>query len=716
MSDPVTPTLLSSTWAELKRRKVVRAAILYAVGAWAVLQVADVVLEPLGVPRAAMTWLVLAAILGLPLVLVFAWVFDVRDGALVREHLRSPAAARRAFVAIVALATVGGAAWWLGGIARPGVSTVGQSGNRIAVLPFDDLSPAGDQRHFADGIAEELIERLARVDGLKVAARTSSFAAHARDLDARQIGAELGVDYVLEGSVRKGDGRLRIAAQLIDVRDGFQRWSDSYERAATDYFAIQDQITGAIVAELQPRLGLASPIASALAGEVDVRAHELYLRGRVEWRDRTPASLTRAIELFQQAIQIEPHFAAAHSGLADSYLLLSDYGSLSRDEALRMAEAEAVKAVELAPESGESWASLGLLRLNSGQLDGARSNLERAIKLDPRYEQAPVWLARACLAQGRLRDAVAAIERALDNNPDDPALNSIAIETLVLRGRIDDARTRLARAELRQPGAAVLVLMRAYVDNMDGRLDRSLAGVAEKSPHAIAGATNALLFAVDTLSTLGAFEALDRLLRAVPPDSDLSGQLRLARIVRDPRAGPLDPDELSFLDDALSAPASESRRAAILMLGAMRALGAGDMERANRYLAPLADASATGIDATERVLLRAGVLERLGRSAEARAEYERGRELLEQLQVEGHADWRIRYFSACVALGSGDRAQAMLELDAAFRTGLRDSWLLQHDPRLDPVRDVAEFRALHDALLREVETQRAAVADLWAKP
>ncbi|HET7842593.1 MAG TPA: tetratricopeptide repeat protein, partial [Xanthomonadales bacterium] len=421
--------LLSTTWEELKRRRVVRAALSYAVGVFVVLQLAEITFEPLGVPRWVMRWTILAAILGFPVVMSVAWWFDATRSGLARDGTPARKGTARLFAVVVVLLTTLALAVWLARSERFEDSARPASDappNSIAVLPFNDMSPNKDQRWFADGVAEELLDRLARIEGLRVAARTSSFAFRGKKKDLRDVAAALNVSYLLEGSVRKAGGRLRVTAQLISASDGFHLWSETYERGEEDIFALQDEVTAAIAKQLEQRIaGLDAPDAKGRAGDdakIDVRAHELYLQGREAWRQRTPAALAQAREFFQQAVAIQPDFARAWSGLADTWLLEADYGIRDPQEAVVLAEPAAVRAVTIAPELAEGWASLGLLRMTAGQYSGAKANLEKAIALDPDYSMASMWLANAYGVQGQFQRQVEVLERARRLSPLEPVV------------------------------------------------------------------------------------------------------------------------------------------------------------------------------------------------------------------------------------------------------------------------------------------------------
>ena len=461
-------SLLQETWAELKRRRVVRAGIAYAVVGWIVLQVAEITFEPLDLPPWALTWTVLGVVLGFPVALVLSWFFDVSRRGVTRERGVTGAAGAAFAVAMVLLA-VGGVAWWLYGVYAPAKLELAKTvttteavansvpANSVGVLPFADLSPGTDQGFLADGIAEELLDRLARNPGLQVASRTSSFALRGLAKDMRALGQQLGVRWLLEGSLRKSAGRVRVTAQLIDTSSGFHVWSDTYEKSDTDLFALQDEIAAAISGELSSRIEGVVAEAPAEADTSNPDALQAYLKGREAWRKRTAASLENAEAMFLEAVELDPEFARAWSGLADTYLLQADYGRRSDEEAIRLAEPAAVKAVVLGPNLGEAWASVGLLRMAAGQYKAAQSSLEQAMRLDPRYEMAPMWLATVYASTGRMDKKREVLLKAVELNPLEPVINVNLAELMSSGGDSQGALELLQRVLAITPDNASLL-------------------------------------------------------------------------------------------------------------------------------------------------------------------------------------------------------------------------------------------------------------------
>jgi adenylate cyclase len=309
----------------------------------------------------------------------------------------------------------------------------------IAVLPFADMSREKDQAYFCEGIAEEIINALCRVQGLRVASRTGSFQFRGASVDLREVGNKLGVETVLEGSVRKSENRLRITVQLVDAGRGFHLWSESYDRELHDVFAIQQEIARNIVKALQVTL---TPKEKGALSEVPtqhVQAYDYYLRGRSFYYRYGRHDIEFALQLFSRATELDPGYALAHAGLADCWSYIYLYAE-RKDSVRQQALAAGRKAVELAPESAQALASFAVALSLGPQKEEAQAAFEKAIRFDPGLFEAWYFYARHAFAGGDLAKAAALYERAMQVRPEDfysPLLVAPVYEKL---GRPDDAR------------------------------------------------------------------------------------------------------------------------------------------------------------------------------------------------------------------------------------------------------------------------------------
>jgi TolB-like protein/tetratricopeptide (TPR) repeat protein len=418
---------LGHLWAEVRRRRVLRVVAWYFAGAWLVAQVADLLFDAFGSP--GYTRFVIAALsAGLPVAVVLAWIFDITPRGIERT---------------LALASSHDADVVPAPVAAPE--------NSIAVLPFANLSRDPADEYFSDGLAEEIRNQLARVPGLRVAARTSSFAFKGRHEDARAIGRKLSVLSLLEGGVRRHEDRVRIDVQLVGATDGYQVWSQTFERRLGDVFQLQSEVSQAVIDAVGRRHGQPLRPPAELAGPGNFEAYNAYLLGRHHFHKRTEPSLQRAAELFRRAVDLDPAYALAYTGIADAAILLSarHYGNLPMQEALATARPAVERALELAPELAEAHASLGLLQLIEGDADAAVRSFEHALALNAGYSMAHVWLGLALVAQGRYVEAAERNLRVYRLDPLAPIVVTNAGFDALRFGQDAEARERfLAAIEL----------------------------------------------------------------------------------------------------------------------------------------------------------------------------------------------------------------------------------------------------------------------------
>ena len=302
-------------------------------------------------------------------------------------------------------------------IKAPALKPVGPS---VAVLPFSNISADADQDYFCDGMAEELINALARIKGIRVASRTSAFQFKGQQIDVRQIGEQLGVKAVLEGSVRKLGNRLRITAQLINVSDGYQIWSDRYDRTLDDVFAIQDEIAAAITSNIEGAFGRPRTSHLVKRATTNIEAYQLYLRGRYLSYHLTDVagSLLGSLKCFQDVVALDPHFAPAHAGIADAYIMLGYYTIVPSAEAATKAIEAARRAVALDPELPDAYSALGWVKACYGiEISTAERDLLRAIELGPGHAPAYNYYGVLLFALGRFDESIAFINEALLRDP-----------------------------------------------------------------------------------------------------------------------------------------------------------------------------------------------------------------------------------------------------------------------------------------------------------
>ena len=302
----------------------------------------------------------------------------------------------------------------------------------VAVLPFVNMSNDPDNEYFADGMAEEIINALSKIQSLRVASRMQSFPLKGKNEDVAEVGRKLHVSTVLDGSVRRIGNRLRITAQLVNVADGYQLWTERYDREMEDVFAIQDDIAQAIVKALRVILTEGERKAIEKGRVANVQAYDFYLRGRQYFHQLSRKNLEFAKQMFNRAINIDPEYAIAHAGVADSCSILYMYFD-ARDFNLRQADSASLKALELDPELAEAHASRGLAVSLSKRWEEASQEFEKAMRLDPKLYEAPYFYGRARIAEGKAEEAIKMFERAATIRPEDfqaPILLAQAYDSL----------------------------------------------------------------------------------------------------------------------------------------------------------------------------------------------------------------------------------------------------------------------------------------------
>lgn len=466
---------------ELKRRNVVRVAVAYAVIGWLIIEVIDTIAPRLGLPEWVPTFFIVLVIAGLPLALFFSWAYELTPQGVKKTHevdadaSITPSTGRRLdFIIIGALVlALGYFVWDKFGAEGPGGELVKRAEASIAVLPFANMSPDPEQEYFSDGISEELLNLLVKVEGLKVAGRTSSFAFKGKDVDLREIGEALGVAHVLEGSVRREANKVRITAQLIRSSDGFHIWSETYDRELVSVFAIQDEIAAAIVNALRETLVgntentlvKAGAIVAPVAPRADIAAYDLYLLAQSKAKKRSTGSLTEAKTYLERALAQDPDYVPALTAMAENFILLSDYRSAYGDIPIKEAYSEAKglinRALTLDPGFARGHAVLGLAELANGNLAAAEAALSRARAMDGQLVEAVIWLSIVKFTQGDIDagQALGAQAAALEPLWALPVGN--VASQLTAAGRLSEARQLIDRIKKYQPDNPVVLAREA---------------------------------------------------------------------------------------------------------------------------------------------------------------------------------------------------------------------------------------------------------------
>lgn len=483
--------LMHGLLAELKRRRVFRVAGLYGVIAWIIAEVSSVVFPVLLLPEWTVTLVVVLLIGGFPIAMLLAWAFDIGPQGIERTPpvaVSVPASRGQAWLAygLMLAVAMAGLGWLLWSRMQPDPPRVYES---VAVMPFANLSGDSANEYFSDGMAEELLNLLAQVPGLQVAARTSSFAYKGQNVDVREIGRMLGVDAVLEGSVRRSGERVRITAQLVDAGTGYHLWSQNYDRQMEDIFAVQDEISAEIVKALQGALGSRQAPAgmpARSAPTANLEAYTLYLQALHQWKRRGAEPVRRSVELFREATELDPAFARAWAGLAAAYVVLPGYSGEDAGPYEAQAANAARQALAHDPNLAAAHAVLAQLLSHARDWTGAEAGFFFAISLDPNDATTRHWYSLLLSSTGRLTEALEQARMAWELDPASPIINFNLANGLVSLGYDELARRQLqsavelgfdARAD--QGVEFLLALRRGDMDQVEeiGRASLSHAGL-----------------------------------------------------------------------------------------------------------------------------------------------------------------------------------------------------------------------------------------------
>ncbi len=463
-SAPVSPD--PSFLEQLKSRKVVRVGLVYLATAFAAIEVADIAVEPLGLPEWTITFLFVIAAVFFPVALALAWAFDVTPEGVRRvgpSFAAGQGASRwisgGALLTVGALVTLGGTiGWWAGGglggdadeLDGAGAGAAVDGPASIAVLPFADMSAGGDMVYFGDGMAEEILNVLAGNPELEVVGRTSSFSFRDSDRDLGEIGRALGVETILEGSIRRSGDRIRVTAQLIRTSDQIHLWSETYDRTfSEDVFAVQDDIARQISERLRGELRGGG---RAVGGTGSLAAYDRFLKGREAWATRNEEGIVEAIDHFQAALELDPEYAEAWAALAEAYAV--GYGNgllLDYDRTVVPAREAVHRALELAPDLAVAHRARGLVLLDASTDAGpipfeeVERSFRRALELNPSDPWARFWLSQTLQMTGRRAEAREEARRAAELDPLALQIRAGVAQHHLVGGDFDRARAEIAR-------------------------------------------------------------------------------------------------------------------------------------------------------------------------------------------------------------------------------------------------------------------------------
>jgi len=451
---------------EFRRRRVFRVAGIYVVGSWVVLQVAALAFQSLAIPDAALRWVWVALFAGFPLALLFGWRYDITASGIVRTapaeadatfdlSLRASDRVILAALAIITLMVGLNLVTEIRGV-QPDLSgnrtyTVVQP-NSIAVLPLGNLSGDPEQEYFVSGMHEALIADLARISGLKVISRISTEQYQDGLKPASEIAAELGVAYLIKGSVLRADNQVRITVQLIDAANNEQVWAENYERELTNILRLQSNVARAIANQIKVKLTPYEDAEFSASYEVDPEAYELYLKGRFHWYKFTESDLQLALEYFELAIELDPDYPLAYVGFADALATPAHVGMMPSTQVFPAAARFVLRAIELDENLAEAHDMLARIQFTyQWDWDAADRGFRRAIGLKPGYPDVHIVYSQFLAITNRWDESLAEAKTGLELDPLNPWYRLELAERLSWFGQYDQARLRIDELIKSQP-------------------------------------------------------------------------------------------------------------------------------------------------------------------------------------------------------------------------------------------------------------------------
>jgi TolB-like protein/Tfp pilus assembly protein PilF len=536
-----------SFFGELNRRNVIRVGIAYAIAAWVIIQVADVVLENIAAPAWVIQSIMLLLGLGLPVALIFSWAYEVTPEGVKRESEIDRTASitgvtghrlDRAIIVLLVIAL--GYFVWESRIATrsndvPANAIVQQDESAelsIAVLPFENRSNLTEDEFFTEGMHDDLLTTLAKIGSMKVISRTSVMEYKDTTKKIPEIARELGVNNILEGGVQRSGNQVRINMQLIDAQTDEHLWAEIYDRELTaeNLFAIQSEISAAIAQALRTALSSDEQRRISTAPTDNLQAYDAYWRGRPLMDTREAGKLEQAAAYFEQAVELDPQFALAWVGIADAYSHLSSYGSMTTAQTLDVRQDAVDKALAINPDLGEAYASLGSLEQSRNRYDEAEAAYRTAIEKSPNYAPAYQWLSfLLAIAEETIDEGIELARRAAEIDPHSTVVLVNLAQLYRYKGAYDDATREIDNALSFDPGFVYGHVVRADIYRMTGRLDESLESIKTaveldpKSPYQH-------LLLVERYLALGAVDAAYKALREMSAAVGRHFFVRLARI------------------------------------------------------------------------------------------------------------------------------------------------------------------------------------------
>jgi len=706
-------------WSRLRRRKVVQWGIAYLAGAWALLQGIGFAADAFTWPSAIKQVALLLLLIGLPIVVVLAWYHGDRGEQRV---------SRSELAILTLLFLLGGGGLWLYGQRSQPTTAVANSAKppatsdarpSIAVLPFENRSAKQDDAFFVDGIHDDILTQLSKVSALKVISRTSVEQFRDTKLPTKTIAEQLGVKSILEGGVQRAGDRVRINVQLIDATTDGHLWAESYDRelTAANIFAIQSEVAAAIAGALKATLTAGEKARVNAVPTQNLEAWENYQLGRQRLAKRTSAGITEAERYFRKAIELDPNFALAYSGLADSLALRLDYTDAPRAATLERAQDAADAALKLDPGLADAWASAGLIEFQGDHPDRAEEMFRRAIELNPNHAMARKWYGGLLQDLARFEESVTQLEQAARLDPLSANVQLNLGNALEARGRFRDAASQYRKAigiDPLMPGPYMFFAgLAAYaMDDFVTAVPLAEKAVALDPDNPFGTMLLAIMY-----GGLGDDASCDRVLRQAEDRWPDNAIVNVLLAWRDLQGGDRNGAE-RYARRALDA--NPRAGGALSLLGGIDYREGRYVESVARYrnAYPELFMAAPRIDASNfmAAIDMAPALQKLGKTDEALALLAGSEKVMAKLPLLPllALQWNGRAPNDARALAlRGRKQEALTALRVAQRSGWRGAlWQYRRDfdPAFDSIRDEPEFKAIFADIERDMARQRAELA------
>jgi len=712
----VSNSRLQQLLMELRRRRVFRVATLYVVSMWPLIQILDILSPALNISNQTMSNVLFYFAAGFPIAVGLAWLYNLTPQGFVKNSDADTQSEGRligkktelALVVLImsfAIVVFSFQDYWFDIVEtnEPAANVALQAEDNvqsIAVLPFVPFSEDKQDEFFADGLAEELLNVLAKVKSLRVAARTSSFEYKGVQRNIQKIGRDLGVDVILEGSVRRNDidNTVRVTAQLIDVRSGSHIWSETYDRQFSDIFKIQDEITQSVVSELKITL-LGDEKQQLLTHETaNTDAVVAHARGRAELAKRTASSISQAKGYFQQAIERDANYATAYASLAESNVLLIEYAGAKRDENLKLAQQAVDASLKIDPQLGLAWAAQGLIHYASkGKTDEAKAALVKAIELNPSYAMAYMWYGSL---HDEFSETIRLYKKAYQLDPKSSVAGYNLAINLTISGNDEEAVEVFKKMVETDPFYHGSYVVAGMLNIFSGRLDQAI--VNYKRSYDLGDVSKSAMTLTELYTDLGMVtEAKQWLSISAENKKSKSFDLIWAEIAILFNAGQMDKAKQLITDIALSK--DKEAGAVMSRITANYAL--------NNYAKTIASfEKAKDISKTwKKEMFQERWLMNLIYTAHAYRKLERNEDtddLLEYIDDtyqehvklgyrEGPNHW---YLKALIEAVSGNKEKVLPGVQIAIEKGWLEPWRLEFEPILADYRALPEFNDLRQSL------------------